>query len=73
MAQQVYNVGEDGTTNVVSNLNPVSVVDYSLYMNNQADALEYVNSADAASVANYLNGLNRGISYVVVGPHPKPH
>ncbi len=72
MGQQVYNVGVQGTNNIVSVLNPFAVVDYTAYMNNQVDALEYTNSADAASVANYLNGLNLNMSFVVLGPHPKP-
>ena len=72
MAMQVYNVGVDTTNNVVSALNPLAVVDYTLYMNNQADALEYNNSADAASIATYLNGLNLQMSFVVLGPHPRP-
>lgn len=51
MGQQVYNVGVQGTNNIVSVLNPFAVVDYTAYMNNQVDALEYTNSADAASAA----------------------
>ncbi len=72
MGQQVYNVGVQGTNDIVSVLNPFAVVDYNAYMNNQVDALEYTNSADAASVANYLNGLNLNMSFVVLRPHPKP-
>jgi hypothetical protein len=63
----VYNVGQQGTDLLVQVLNPLTTT------TDQALALEYTSSADAASVANYLNGLHNGNSYVIVGPHPKPH
>lgn len=73
MANQVYNVGADGTNNIVSVLNPFAVVNFDDYMEGEVDALEYSDSAGAASVANYLNGQNLGQNFVVVGPHPRPH
>ena len=67
MSQQVYNVGVQATDNLVKVLNPLTLTA------DPIEALEYENSADAASVATYLNGLHDGNTYVVVGPHPKPH
>lgn len=67
MAQQVYNVGVQATDNLVKALNPLTLTA------DPFEALEYENSGDAASVANYLNNLYQVTSYVVVGPHPKPH
>lgn len=66
MSQQVYNVGQQQTDLLVKVLNPLQLT------TNEAEALEYDTSAEAASVANYLNGIERE-TYVVVGPHPKPH
>ena len=73
MSQQVYNVGEQNTDNIVSVLSPVQTVLYSAYIAGEASALEYTTSSAAASDATYLNSLNNGKTYVVVGPHPKPH
>jgi hypothetical protein len=67
MAQQVYNVGIEATDVLIKNINPIETT------TSESDALEYNTAPEAASVANYLNGLNNGTTYVVVGPHPKPH
>jgi len=71
MAQQIYNVSESSegspTDELVKSLDPLTTT------TDVTEALEYNTSAEAAGVASYLNSLNNGIMYVIVGPRPKPH
>lgn len=73
MSQQVYNVTDQSEVNVVSNISPVATVLNSEYLAGDKNALEYSTSTEAASIATYLNSMQDVVTYVVVGPHPKPH
>lgn len=73
MPNEVYNVTDSTETNVVSSISPLETVLNSEYLTGTKNALEYDTSTEAATIATYLNGIQEGTTYIVVGPHPKPH
>lgn len=72
MPQQVYNVTDQSQTDVVSSISPLETELFAEYMAGEKSALEYDTAPEAASVASYLNSTQDLVTYVVVGPHPKP-
>lgn len=72
MPQQVYNVTDQSQIDVVSSISPVETELFAEYLSGDKAALEYDTAPEAASVASYLNSTQDLVTYVVVGPHPKP-
>lgn len=72
MSQQVYTIEDNGSATVVSDISPLQTVTHTEYYSGTKSALEYFTASLAASDATYLNSIQDAVTYVVVGPHPRP-